>query len=182
MDRSSLIHGVATVPRDEWREILLRQFRGKPGARVVISRTTAATGLFPVQSQERDGARKPQAVSGTAAQEQMFQFHEVAGASAASVGVGRLMEKKKKKSSNSAFIRRGFDAAVATALAVAGDDKGVCARLTWSDLWVSVTDAKGEDQTVLHGLSGYAEPGGMLAILGPSGSGQCKWIEIKSPA
>jgi ABC-type multidrug transport system fused ATPase/permease subunit len=115
-------------------------------------------------------------------QEQMFQFHEVAGASAASVGVGRLMEKKKKKSSNSAFIRRGFDAAVATTLAVAGDDKGVCARLTWSDLWVSVTDAKGEDQTVLHGLSGYAEPGGMLAILGPSGSGQCKWIEIKSPA
>ncbi len=102
----------------------------------------------------------------------MFQFREVAGASAASVGVGGLMEKKKKKNSNNASTRRGFDAAVATTLAISGDDKGACASLTWSDLWVSLTDAKGEDQTVLHGLSGYAEPGGMLAILGPSGSGR----------
>ncbi|CAK9275562.1 unnamed protein product, partial [Sphagnum jensenii] len=34
---------------------------------------------------------------------------------------------KKKKNSNSAFSRRGFDAAVATTLAVAGDDKGISA-------------------------------------------------------
>ncbi len=67
MDRSSLIHGAAAVPRDEWREIRLRQFRGNPNTRVVISRTAAAAALFPVQSQEGDGARKQQAVSGTAA-------------------------------------------------------------------------------------------------------------------
>jgi ABC-type multidrug transport system fused ATPase/permease subunit len=88
------------------------------------------------------------------------------------------MEKNNNNNnSNGAFVRRGFDAAVATTLAVAGDDKGVCARLTWSDLWVSVTDAKGEDQTVLRGLSGYAEPGGVLAILGPSGSGQLTLLD-----
>jgi ABC-type transport system involved in cytochrome bd biosynthesis fused ATPase/permease subunit len=58
-----------------------------------------------------------------------------------------------------------------------GPEIEVCARLTWSDLWVSVTDAKGEDQTVLHGFSGYAEPGGMLAILGPSGSGQLTLLD-----
>ncbi|CAM6007009.1 unnamed protein product [Sphagnum balticum] len=58
-----------------------------------------------------------------------------------------------------------------------GDDNSACARLTWSDLWVSVTNAKGEDQTVLHGLSGYAEPGGMLAIMGPSGSGKSTLLD-----
>ncbi len=46
--------------------------------------------------------------------EQMFQFHEAAGAPAASAGVGGLM-KKKKKNSSSAFTTRGFDAAAATA-------------------------------------------------------------------
>jgi len=107
----------------------------------------------------------------------MFQFHEAAGAPAASAGAGGLMEKKTKKNSSSAFTIRGFDAAAATALAAAGDDNSACARLTWSDLWVSVTNAKGEDQTVLHGLSGYAQPDGMLAIMGPSGSGKSTLLD-----
>ena len=51
------------------------------------------------------------------------------------------------------------------------------ARLTWSDVWVSLTNAKGEHQVVLHGVSGYAEPGGLLAIMGPSGSGKSTLLD-----
>ena len=51
------------------------------------------------------------------------------------------------------------------------------ARLTWQDLWVSVTNAKGENRTLLHGLTGYAEPGSMLAIMGPSGSGKSTLLD-----
>jgi ABC-type multidrug transport system fused ATPase/permease subunit len=56
-------------------------------------------------------------------------------------------------------------------------EPGNCARLTWSDLWVSVNNNKGEHQTVLHGVSGYAEPGEMLAIMGPSGSGKSTLLD-----
>jgi hypothetical protein len=52
------------------------------------------------------------------------------------------------------------------------DDDDASARLTWVDLWVSVTNGRGEIRTLLHGLTGYAEPGSMLAIMGPSGSGK----------
>ena len=61
--------------------------------------------------------------------------------------------------------------------AVGSEEEGNCARLTWSDLWVSVHNSKGEHQTVLHGVSGYAEPGEMLAIMGPSGSGKSTLLD-----
>ena len=57
------------------------------------------------------------------------------------------------------------------------DDHRSFARLTWSDVWVSLTNAKGEQQVVLHGVSGYAEPGGLLAIMGPSGSGKSTLLD-----
>lgn len=53
----------------------------------------------------------------------------------------------------------------------------ISARLTWKDLWVTVTTPKGEDQSVLHGLTGYAEPGSIMAIMGPSGSGKSTLLD-----
>ncbi|KAH9317173.1 hypothetical protein KI387_018942 [Taxus chinensis] len=51
------------------------------------------------------------------------------------------------------------------------------AWLTWKDLTVTVTNAKGEHQSVLHGLTGYAEPGYIMAIMGPSGSGKSTLLD-----
>lgn len=59
----------------------------------------------------------------------------------------------------------------------AGAADDMSTRLTWQDLWVSVTNNKGDNQTLLHGLTGYAEPGSMLAIMGPSGSGKSTLLD-----
>ncbi|MQL72182.1 hypothetical protein Taro_004566, partial [Colocasia esculenta] len=53
----------------------------------------------------------------------------------------------------------------------------VSARLTWRDLTVMVTLAKGKTQKVLDGLTGYAEPGGLTALMGPSGSGKSTLLD-----
>ncbi|CAM6020625.1 unnamed protein product [Sphagnum balticum] len=99
--------------------------------------------LYPGQQQQvsfqfnlknETGRRNDELYPGQQQQEQMFQFHEAAGASAAFAGVGGLMEKKKKTNSSSAFTSRGFDAVAATTLAAVGDDNSACARLRWSDL------------------------------------------------
>lgn len=44
-------------------------------------------------------------------------------------------------------------------------------RLTWVDIWVT-TVRHGSKQAILQGLTGYAEPGSIMAIMGPSGSGK----------
>ncbi|KAG6545102.1 hypothetical protein Mapa_013485 [Marchantia paleacea] len=56
-------------------------------------------------------------------------------------------------------------------------DLDPAARLTWKDLWVTVTTPKGETQRLLHGLTGYAEPGAIMAIMGPSGSGKSTLLD-----
>ena len=44
----------------------------------------------------------------------------------------------------------------------------VSARLTWQDLTVMVSTGDGETRNVLEGLTGYAEPGTLTALMGPS--------------
>ncbi|PKI63299.1 hypothetical protein CRG98_016290 [Punica granatum] len=61
---------------------------------------------------------------------------------------------------------------------VSGDD--VSARLTWKDLTVMVTLGKGGTQKVLEGLTGYAEPGTLTALMGPSGSGKSTLLDALS--
>ncbi|KAF8014751.1 hypothetical protein BT93_H0526 [Corymbia citriodora subsp. variegata] len=56
----------------------------------------------------------------------------------------------------------------------------VSARLTWQDLTVTVTLGKGETQRVLEGLTGYAEPGTLTALMGPSGSGKSTLLDALS--
>ncbi|WJX46562.1 ATP-binding cassette sub- G member 1 [Trifolium repens] len=62
-----------------------------------------------------------------------------------------------------------------------GEEKGIC--LTWKDLWVTVdssSSSKGkmkESKSILDGLTGYAKPGQLLAIMGPSGCGKSTLLD-----
>lgn len=56
----------------------------------------------------------------------------------------------------------------------------VSAKLTWKDLTVMVTLSNGETQNVLEGLTGYAEPGSLTALMGPSGSGKSTLLDALS--
>ncbi|KAJ9670141.1 hypothetical protein PVL29_026599 [Vitis rotundifolia] len=49
--------------------------------------------------------------------------------------------------------------------------------LTWKDLWVTVPDGKNGLRAILQGLTGYAQPGEVLAIMGPSGCGQSTLLD-----
>ncbi|KAL3696596.1 hypothetical protein R1sor_010672 [Riccia sorocarpa] len=49
----------------------------------------------------------------------------------------------------------------------------IYARLSWRNLTVVVNG----NQSVLHDISGFAEPGRLLAIMGPSGSGKSTLLE-----
>ncbi|KAI4330486.1 hypothetical protein MLD38_028772 [Melastoma candidum] len=50
--------------------------------------------------------------------------------------------------------------------------------LTWEDLWVTVPNRKEKgSRPILQGLTGFAEPGRVLAIMGPSGSGKSTLLD-----
>ncbi|KAF7803749.1 ABC transporter G family member 11 [Senna tora] len=53
-------------------------------------------------------------------------------------------------------------------------DEGVL--MTWEDLWVTVPNGKNR-KPILQGLTGYAKPGQLLAIMGPSGCGKTTLLD-----
>ncbi|KAL4354807.1 hypothetical protein GQ457_06G043610 [Hibiscus cannabinus] len=55
--------------------------------------------------------------------------------------------------------------------------KAYAVFLTWTDLWVTVSAGKKGTKAILQGLTGYAEPGKVLAIMGPSGSGKSTLLD-----
>nr|AFK35068.1 unknown [Lotus japonicus] len=54
-------------------------------------------------------------------------------------------------------------------------EKGIC--LTWKDLWVSASMGKHGSKPILQGLTGYAKPGKLLAIMGPFGCGKSTLLD-----
>ncbi|KAG4999513.1 hypothetical protein JHK87_020585 [Glycine soja] len=56
------------------------------------------------------------------------------------------------------------------------EEMGVC--LTWKDVWVTASVGKNEmSKSILEGLTGYAKPGQLLAIMGPSGCGKSALLD-----
>ncbi|KAI4299113.1 hypothetical protein L6164_032603 [Bauhinia variegata] len=49
-------------------------------------------------------------------------------------------------------------------------------QVTWEDLWVTVPNGKSR-KPILQGLTGYAKPGELLAIMGPSGCGKSTLLD-----
>ena len=60
---------------------------------------------------------------------------------------------------------------------VAGSDGEGGVYLTWEDLWVTVSNGKNGSRSILQGLTGYARPGQLLAIMGPSGCGKSTLLD-----
>jgi ABC-type multidrug transport system ATPase subunit/ABC-type multidrug transport system permease subunit len=52
--------------------------------------------------------------------------------------------------------------------------------LAFQDLWYTVTLKGGEELDLLKGLSGYAEPGTMTALMGSSGAGKTTLLDVLS--
>ncbi|WVZ24093.1 hypothetical protein V8G54_002637 [Vigna mungo] len=49
--------------------------------------------------------------------------------------------------------------------------------LTWKNVWVTASMGNNGSKSILQGLTGYAKPGQLLAIMGPSGSGKSTLLD-----
>ncbi|XP_077213207.1 ABC transporter G family member 1-like [Tasmannia lanceolata] len=49
--------------------------------------------------------------------------------------------------------------------------------LTWDNLWVKTMNSKSGSRVILEDLTGYAQPGEVLAIMGPSGCGKSTLLD-----
>ncbi|KAF2294146.1 hypothetical protein GH714_007897 [Hevea brasiliensis] len=49
--------------------------------------------------------------------------------------------------------------------------------LSWKDLWVTVRDGRHGSWSILQGLTAYAQPGELLAIMGRSGCGKSTLLD-----
>ena len=49
--------------------------------------------------------------------------------------------------------------------------------LTWKDMCVIVSNRRSGTKSILQGLSSYALPGELLAIMGPSGCGKSTLLD-----
>lgn len=52
--------------------------------------------------------------------------------------------------------------------------------LTWENLWVTVPNGRNGRKPILEGLTGYAKPAQLLAIMGPSGCGKSTLLDALS--
>lgn len=60
------------------------------------------------------------------------------------------------------------------------ESSGGAAYLVWEDVTVVLPKfggGRGPTKRLLNGLSGYAEPGRIMAIMGPSGSGKSTLLD-----
>ncbi|KAF4373711.1 hypothetical protein G4B88_030054 [Cannabis sativa] len=76
---------------------------------------------------------------------------------------------------NASYRSSIFGADHEVSLPVVEDHQGVF--LTWQDLWVTVSSGKNSNRPILRGLTGYAKPGELLAIMGPSGCGKSTLLD-----
>lgn len=49
--------------------------------------------------------------------------------------------------------------------------------LTWNDLCVSVSISRIGSKNIIEGVTGYARPSELLAVMGPSGSGKSTLLD-----
>lgn len=82
---------------------------------------------------------------------------------------------------NSEILQAAFEVGNLSAMPSRGSNRfmeeGGGVSLTWEDLWVTVPGGKNGSRSILQGLTGYARPGELLAIMGPSGCGKSTLLD-----